>query len=332
MIDQAGEDPVQVQAAADVAGDPPQGLRSMEEMADLLLAVCHADHRPDRRGEHPGKLDIGRSERFAGGRDHEQHAPWAVGPRDRDGQLGVVARQPGQRHAFARTGDPDRSASRAQAVALGRRGIGLRRAEDPSADPERSEGRAAAGWRYPVGTAAAFGASRSPRSSQATTRAWPAVSRMACTIRSSSPSRSLEPAASRVMTSRRPRSRRWRSSSSGSAGDPSRAAIGRPVGSDAPGRWPPTAQRARPEGAPGGLGRLALGSRQEPLEVAESVAAIAPRVDPVVAQPARVAPGAHGVRMDTQDPRGLGHRQRRVGRAGRDRRSHRELGGTVRFT
>ncbi len=43
-----------------------------------------------------------------------------------------------------------------------------------------------------------------------------------------------------------------------------------------------------------------LGRGQESLEVAQSIAPVPARIDPVVAQPAGVAPGAHGVRMDTK--------------------------------
>ena len=56
------------------------------------------------------------------------------------------------------------------------------------------------------------------------------------------------------------------------------------------------------------LGGAGLGSGQEALEVTESVAAVASRVDPVVAQPAGVAPGTDRVRMHAKQPGGLGDR------------------------
>ena len=56
------------------------------------------------------------------------------------------------------------------------------------------------------------------------------------------------------------------------------------------------------------LGGAGLGGGEEALEVTESVAAVAPRVDPVVAQPAGVAPGPDRVRMHAKEPGGLGDR------------------------
>ena len=41
VIDQAGQDPVEVEPAADIARDAAQGLGSMEEMGDLVARVAH---------------------------------------------------------------------------------------------------------------------------------------------------------------------------------------------------------------------------------------------------------------------------------------------------
>ena len=62
------------------------------------------------------------------------------------------------------------------------------------------------------------------------------------------------------------------------------------------------------------VGRLRRG--EEPLEVAQPVAAVTTRIDPVVAKPALVAPGPDRVRVDAQQPGGLRHGQGGVGRAG----------------
>jgi hypothetical protein len=65
-----------------------------------------------------------------------------------------------------------------------------------------------------------------------------------------------------------------------------------------------------------GLGRRPLGrAGEEALEVAQPVATVAARVDPVVAQAAGVAPGANRVRMDAQDMGSSGDAERRVGRS-----------------
>ena len=70
-----------------------------------------------------------------------------------------------------------------------------------------------------------------------------------------------------------------------------------------------------PGAAGDGLGALdgaGLGCRHEALKITESIAPVASRVDPVVAQPARVAPRADRVRMHTKELGGLGDRQGRV--------------------
>jgi hypothetical protein len=54
------------------------------------------------------------------------------------------------------------------------------------------------------------------------------------------------------------------------------------------------------------------GARQESPQVAHPVAAIAARIDPIEAKPARLAPGSDRVRVDPQDLRGPCHRQRRI--------------------
>ena len=56
--------------------------------------------------------------------------------------------------------------------------------------------------------------------------------------------------------------------------------------------------------------------RQEPLQVDEPVAAVAAIVDPVVAQPAGLAPRPDRVRVHAQHVRRLRHRQRGIARAG----------------
>src|SRR3954451_22507103 len=65
--------------------------------------------------------------------------------------------------------------------------------------------------------------------------------------------------------------------------------------------------------------------REEPLEVAQAVAPVAPRVDPVIAKAAGVAPGADGVRMDAEEVGGARDSQRRIKRSRAERIQLRRL-------
>jgi hypothetical protein len=81
-----------------------------------------------------------------------------------------------------------------------------------------------------------------------------------------------------------------------------------------------------------------LGGRQEPLEIADPIAPVAARVDPVIPQSPGVAPGADGVRMHAEHACRLGDGQGRIDRSGRQLRGHRDSwgrqrgGGTVKST
>ena len=78
-------------------------------------------------------------------------------------------------------------------------------------------------------------------------------------------------------------------------------------------------RRSRPRrpGAGVPIRESALGGGEEPLEVAQPVAPVAARVDPVVAKPAGVAPGPDRVRVHAEEASGLRHGEGRVDRAGR---------------
>jgi len=68
---------------------------------------------------------------------------------------------------------------------------------------------------------------------------------------------------------------------------------------------------------PGGAALGAIGAgqgRDEALQVADSIAPVTARVDPVIAQPPGIAPGADRIRMDAKDVRGPGDGERRVDR------------------
>ena len=53
VVDQAGQDPVEVEPAADVAGDPAERLRPVEQVVDLVGAPGAADERAERRRRTP---------------------------------------------------------------------------------------------------------------------------------------------------------------------------------------------------------------------------------------------------------------------------------------
>ena len=93
----------------------------------------------------------------------------------------------------------------------------------------------------------------------------------------------------------------------------------------------------RPPPAPTGRGvrfvqGQVFGGRQEPLQVTQSIAPVAARIDPVVAQPAGIAPGADRVRVDAQEPGSLGHGQGGVRRPWRQAGIHRTGARTVKST
>ena len=62
VVDQAGQDPIEVEPAADVGRDAPQRLGAMEQVCDLLGALGAADHRPDGVRRDPGDVEIARTE------------------------------------------------------------------------------------------------------------------------------------------------------------------------------------------------------------------------------------------------------------------------------
>ena len=86
MVDQAGQDPIEIEPAPDIAGDPAQRLGAMQQMADLLLAPRDADDGADRIGDDRSEVRVGGAQPVsvvAAIRDHQQNAPRAVRPGDR---------------------------------------------------------------------------------------------------------------------------------------------------------------------------------------------------------------------------------------------------------
>ena len=132
MVDQAGQDAVEVEPAADVAGHPAQGLRAVEQMRHLLGALGAADDRTQRIGRHPADLDVTAAQRPAGLADDVQDAPRLVGARDGHGQLRTAVGQDGQGR-IARCLAEQHSGHRRTTGSTAAR----RQRERPADDPER---------------------------------------------------------------------------------------------------------------------------------------------------------------------------------------------------
>ncbi len=47
VVDEPGQDLVEVEPAADITGDAPEGVRPMEMMGDLVGGSAGTDDRPD---------------------------------------------------------------------------------------------------------------------------------------------------------------------------------------------------------------------------------------------------------------------------------------------
>ena len=244
--------------------------------------------------------------------DEVEHAPRPAEGRDDDREFGSFARQDRERRA-----QPLGAGQRAAAALLGRivgeRGDGERRAEHaerarPFDEPLRLRRPGRAPRR--AGPGGRRAAPRSPRGSGRRRRG------RAPTARARSSSRSSGSVASRVIgvdereIDRMPlRGER----------DPrtARGGLGRAPVERAPRAWAAAsgARRRGPIGGPVGLGRPEFRRGEEALQVAEAVAPVAARIDPVVAQPASVAPGSDRVRVHPQQAGGLGDGQGRIDRA-----------------
>ena len=316
MVDEPGQDPVEVEPAADVAGDPAQRLGPMELAGRPRRCAARADDdRADRVGDDRRDLDVVRRRATAASRRRGGGRPTARRARDGDGQLRPAA------------GQDRRAARRRVARSPGSRGRGRR----PT-------------------TASASAAPRTPKRPRPVDE--PIGSRRrrrAATARGDEPVVAELPDRHEVMAvgvadraDARPQVVVEVVAVVGQAGDrvderqveargaPAIERVGLgglAVAAAASARAPPAASAAaverpprRPPG-PGGpatarqVGGLDLGGGQEPLEVAQPVAPVAARVDPVVAQPAGVAPRPDRVRVHAEQPGGLGDRQGRVGRS-----------------
>ena len=257
-----------------------------------------------------------------------QDAPRPVRAGDRDRQLGRpsgrtasgrVARRLAEQHG--------RASARAGSAAAGRQ------LERPAEDAEargRSTSRRRAASASAIGPRRRAGRRGAPRPRPGDGRRRRGCVAAADARASSSVVAGVDPAGR--ATAATVRSSRWRSASSGSA-------LRRGSSGGRPRAARTAAARCRVDAAPAApragrrrsrrRRRAGLGGGQEPLEVAQPVAPVAARIDPVVAQPAGVAPGPDRVRMHAKQPGGLGDRQGRVGGSWTEGWSARLDGGNV---
>ena len=320
VVDQAGEDAVEVEPAADVPCHPPQGLGAVEEVGDLLLAPDDADDGTDGVGEDRDQVAIGGTEAVAGRSDDKQASPGSVATRDGRCELLPIAGKERGRHpvialAFhsERTGRDVRPSS----------GATVGEVECPAQDAERSRHiqqtrHGDAGW-YGHGSRGKPVVPALPDDHHR------AVAGVADEIGDP-----IEVLVQRGLAE-------WL------AGDrveecevaPMPVGVGRveerreidPALILAP-VWVAARAGRRASGVMGTL----FGGCEEPLQVAEPIPPVAARVDPVEAQPSRVAPRTDRVRVHAEQTRGLGDGQGRVGRARRQVRAHDPDGGTVKCT
>ena len=322
MVDEAGQDPVEVEPAADVAGDPAQRLGPMEQMGDLLGAAGAADDRAEAVGDDAGDVEVARAERAARLADDEQDAPRPGRRRGsatassgrRSGRTASAASSPVSSSRIAGSGVAARPVAAGRelerpaedAVAAGQIDQPVRAGDVGAGDgPRRRADRRGAPRRRRGDGRRRRGRPGRPRWSASSASSPALISRL--TGRRDARGRAdgaRRRAGRRAARSSRSR-RRWR--------EPRRPRPGRRCA----GR--PTARSAAGGDAVDGAG---LGRGQEALEVTEPVAPVAARVDPVVAQPAGVAPRPDRVRVHAEEPGGLGDRQGRVRWSWRDGGRH----------
>ena len=316
MIDQAGQDPVEVEPTADVAGDSPEHFGAVPQVADLGAALSGADERTEAIGAGAGGRHVVRPKRPGALAHDQQDAPRPVRARDRDRQLrspvgsdrehGRVI-QVGQEHtliasvaalpecpdAEGGSQDPEsaRKISEAWLAGVTADSDGHRRQAIATRFPDRNEavtvGIANGACGRPERLTHLPGLARQPGKG----RRHPEIQMVSFGRERVGPSDVARPDDGRQIL--------------GAARRRDRAA-----GCSA---MPPSSARCRR-----GLGRC-----EESLQVPESIPPIPARVDPEVAQPSRVAPGSDRVGVHAQQPGGLGHRQGGVrgaeGMAGRHR-------------
>ena len=140
MIDQAGQDPVEVEAAADIVGDPAERLGPVEQVGDLFGASCAADDRPETVGNDPCDLEVAGTERPTRFADDQEDAPRFVGACDGDGQLRSTVGQDGEGRVNGGVTEQDPGRWRASGpVAAGRKLERLAQEAEPTRQIRQSQ-------------------------------------------------------------------------------------------------------------------------------------------------------------------------------------------------
>jgi hypothetical protein len=298
MVDQTGQDPVEVQAAADVARHPAEGVGAVEPMGGVVDARRRLDDRPRRRGELDQQIGVDRGLVAVRLGADRQDAPRRLLTRDRDRDLANPA---------------DAVTDPAVPVSRDRTRVGRARPGEGRAH------RAVGSWQ--IGVAARSRRARCSRD-QAVAAQLVDGDRAERAALSDHDRRLAEDLVERLRVARNPGEGAQRRE----IGPPAETLA---IGGDAPSVGDPLRGGRRPSpgrGSAAGAARPELGAvlrgGQEPLEVAESVAAVAAWVDPVVAESSGVAPRPYGVGMDAQQAGGLRHREGGVDRAGKRRARH----------
>ena len=336
MIDEAGEDPVEIEPAPDVARDAAQGLGPMQEMRDLFLPTRDPDDGPDRIGEGRGQLRVGAAEpvpAIPAVRDHQQDAPGAVGAGDGHRKLAEGPGQDRRRHPLEARAEHGHGTGRRLVIGPGSRG--RYRIERPPEDAEgsrqiqqtrrdlagghgRGSRRQAVATQLPEGDERQLGRGADLlRDPHQVVIEVAADDRQARDVVEQGEVAAVALRAEGVHAIGPGRVARDRRAGEMSTGVSRVRLIVMPAGGSA---------------ATGAVGRDAFRGREEPLEVSQAIAPIASGVDPVVAQATRVAPCSDRVRVDAQKPRGFGDRQGRVCGSGRQLRHHRGPVRTVKST
>ena len=105
MVHQTGQDTVQIESAADVAGDPTQGFRPMDQVSDLTLADDHANQGPQHIAQHGCQIQIFLTQAGRTVGDDQQDAPRSACARDGNGQFGSLAGQGGASDSLVSFGE-----------------------------------------------------------------------------------------------------------------------------------------------------------------------------------------------------------------------------------
>ena len=164
VIDETREDAIEIEPAADVAGDATEGLDAVEVLGGLRGSSGRAHDRAEPVGKDSGDVEIALAQRSRGLADDMEQAPRLAASGDRGSQLGTprpedrvdgVPRVVGDEHGRGRPAPCPVPAGREP----------QRLAEDPRRPAGPPVGRS----RPASAPATARGISRPPRASQTTT-------------------------------------------------------------------------------------------------------------------------------------------------------------------